>query len=196
MSWRALIVDVGPGGLLWALTLGLVALGSAAAAQPADAERQAAAMVQTVLDQLTAFRRDDFEAAYGFASESIRAQFTPEAFREMVTRGYAPIAHSIGARVLGTQLFDARRGLVEIRVEGRNGQTVDALYEMVEEGGAWRINGVLAKPAPAGERAGADPPSALSYTGTSIHSPAVTSRRPRPATTLPASEWKPRASQA
>ena len=63
-----------------------------AGAQPADPERQKAAMAQTVLDQLAAFRRGDWEAAYGFASAFIQAQFPPDAFREMVTRGYAPIA--------------------------------------------------------------------------------------------------------
>lgn len=135
----------------WALA-GLLLAGPAAA-QPSDAERQSAAMQQTVLDQLAAFRRGDWAGAYGFASETIRMQFTPEAFRQMVTRGYAPIAHSASATVLQTHIDSPRRGYVEVRVQGQNGQVIDALYELVEEQGAWKVNGVLTKPAESGDLA-------------------------------------------
>jgi hypothetical protein len=108
-------------------------------------------MRQTVLDQLAAFRRGDWAAAYSYASESIQTQFTLEAFREMVTRGYGPIAASSRASVLHTHLDGPAHGFVEVRVYGQDGQTIDALYEVVEEKGAWRINGVLAKPAEPGE---------------------------------------------
>jgi hypothetical protein len=108
-------------------------------------------MRQTVLDQLAAFRRGDWTAAYSYASESIQKQFTPEAFREMVTRGYAPIAASSRASVRRTVLDGPGHGYVEVRVYGQNGETIDALYELVEEKGAWRIGGVVAKPAPPGE---------------------------------------------
>jgi hypothetical protein len=130
--------------------LALPWLAGPAAGQAADPERQTAAMIQTVLQQLEAFRRGDWAAAYGFASSSIRSRFTPEAFREMVTGGYAPIARPLQSRVLATRTLDPQRGLVEIRVEGQNGETVDALYELVEEQGAWRINGVVARPVPQG----------------------------------------------
>jgi hypothetical protein len=125
-------------------------LAGPAAGQPGDAERQAAAMIRTVLQQLEAFRRADWAAAYGFASSSIRARFTPEAFREMVTGGYAPIARPLQSWVLATRALDAQHGLVEIRVEGQNGETVDALYELVEEQGVWKIGGVIARPVPQG----------------------------------------------
>ena len=121
-------------------------------AQPAD---QAAAMARVVLDQLAAFRRDDWASAYAFASSGIQAQFRPEAFRAMVTQGYAPIARSRTATVGRVEAFDAHRGLVEVRVEGENGETIDALYELVEEQGAWRVNGVLARPVERGTTASA-----------------------------------------
>jgi hypothetical protein len=72
-----------------------------------------------------------------------------------VTRGYAPIAASSRATVRRTLLDVPGHGFVEVRVYGRNGETIDALYELVEEKGAWRINGVVAKPAP-GELTRAD----------------------------------------
>jgi uncharacterized protein DUF4864 len=120
-------------------------------AQPSATEQQVAAMQQTVLDQLAAFRRGDWAAAYAFASETIRGQFTLDTFREMVSRGYAPIAQSAAATVLGTEVVGAGRGYVAVRVQGQNGQTVDALYDLVEERGAWKINGVVTKPAERGE---------------------------------------------
>jgi hypothetical protein len=124
----------------------LLILGGAAA-QPAD---QGAAMTRTVLDQLAAFRRDDWALAYAFASSGIQAQFGPEAFRAMVTQGYAPIARSRTATVGRVEAVDAQHGLVEVRVEGENGETIDALYELVEERGAWRVNGVQTRPAERG----------------------------------------------
>jgi Domain of unknown function (DUF4864) len=126
---------------------------AAAEGQPAD---QGAAMARTVLDQLAAFRRGDWAAAYAFASSSIQAQFGPEAFRAMVTQGYAPIARSATATVGRVEALDGHRGLVEVRVEGENGETIDALYELVEEGGAWRVNGVLTRPIGGGPTASTD----------------------------------------
>jgi hypothetical protein len=145
----------GRAGQLAAAVLLVVATAGSAAGQ-SDTEREAAAMRQTVLDQLEAFRRGDWAAAYSYASESIRSQFTPEAFREMVTRGYAPIAASSRATVRRTLLDVPGHGFVEVRVYGQNGETIDALYELVQEKGAWRINGVVAKPAPPGELTRAD----------------------------------------
>jgi hypothetical protein len=118
-------------------------------------------MTRTVLDQLAAFRRDDWTGAYAFASASIQAQFGPEAFRAMVTQGYAQIARSRAATVGRVESLDSHHGLVEVRVEGENGETIDALYELVEEQGAWRVNGVMTRPVTRGTtaRVGPDRPS-------------------------------------
>ncbi|MBI4010800.1 MAG: DUF4864 domain-containing protein [Candidatus Rokubacteria bacterium] len=140
------------GRRLVAAALLLLAAGPAAA-QATDVERRAAAMQQVVLDQLAAFRRGDWGTAYGFASGTIRAQFSPEAFRQMVTRGYASIAASTSASVLRTEADDPQKGYVEVRVYGQNGENVDALYELVDEQGAWKINGVVARPVERGDLA-------------------------------------------
>jgi len=146
------------GQLLSSQSLILLLL-AAAGAQPQD---QGAAMARTVLDQLAAFRRGDWAAAYALASSAIQAQFGPEAFRAMVTRGYAPIARSATATVGPVEALDGQHGLVEVRVEGENGETIDALYELVEEQGAWRVNGVLTRPVERGATAaiGAAQPAA------------------------------------
>jgi hypothetical protein len=144
--------------------LAVLLLAAAGSAQPRD---QGQAMTQTVLDQLAAFRRGDWTAAYGFASSAIQAQFGPEAFRVMVTRGYAPIARSASATVSRVEALDGQHGLVEVRVEGENGDTIDALYDLVEEQGAWRVNGVVTRPVERGstarvepDRSSAEPPHA------------------------------------
>jgi len=111
-------------------------------------------MAQTVLDQLAAFRRGDWAGAYAFAAEPIRARFTLAAFREMVTRGYGPIARSARGDVRRTEVLDPQHGLVEIRVEGQDGQVIEAVYELVDEGGQWRITGVVARPVEDGVTAG------------------------------------------
>jgi Domain of unknown function (DUF4864) len=112
-------------------------------------------MTRTVLDQLAAFRRDDWVSAYAFASSSIQAQFGPDGFRAMVTQGYAPIARSRTATVSRVEALGGQHGLVEVRVEGENGETIDALYELVEERGAWRVNGVVTRPVERGPTASA-----------------------------------------
>ncbi len=126
-----------------ALGLACLALAVAAAGQGGDPRAE---MTRTVLDQLAAFRRDDWATAYACASSTIQARFGLGAFRQMVTSGYAPIARSARATVSKVDVVGAGRGLVEVRVEGANGETVDALYELVDEQGSWRINGVLTRP--------------------------------------------------
>jgi len=135
------------------LALSLWAPGPAVAEAP-DAERQAAAMAQTVLGQLAAFRRGDWAGAYAFAAEAIKARFSLDAFREMVTRGYTPIARSLRGTVRRSEVLEPQHGYVEIRVEGQDGQVIDAVYELVEEQGVWRIAGVLARPVEAEVTAG------------------------------------------
>jgi Domain of unknown function (DUF4864) len=127
------------------IALGLVFLLVAApvAGQGADPRAE---MTRTVLDQLAAFRRDDWAAAYTYAASAIQARFGLEAFRQMVTSGYAEIAHSLRATVSHVEMVDPDHGLVQVRVDGANGQTVDALYELVDEQGSWRIEGVLTRP--------------------------------------------------
>jgi Domain of unknown function (DUF4864) len=118
-------------------------IGPAAAQGAGDPQ---AAMTRTVLEQLAAFRRGDWAAAYAYASSTIQARFGLEAFRQMVTSGYTEIAGSLRATVSKVEMIDADHGLVEVRVDGANGRTVDALYELVDEQGSWRIEGVLTRP--------------------------------------------------
>ena len=112
--------------------------------QPALDEKAAA---EPVLRQLDAFRRNDYDAAYAFASAEIHSLFTRESFERMVKTGYPEIADSTRAHVATTRVAGDRVYLV-LKIDGANGQHIEAVYEIVPEAGTWKINGVVARPDP------------------------------------------------
>jgi uncharacterized protein DUF4864 len=118
-------------------------LAAAAAAQP-DADVEAAGRV--VMQQLDAFRRGDFEAAFTFASASIHDQFDRSRFEQMVRGGYPEIARSISAVIDGSKRGDGGQLYLFLSIRGDNGNVVEAVYELVNEQGAWRVNGVVTRP--------------------------------------------------
>ncbi len=126
------------------LTALLLALGPVAATPQSDADVKDAGSI--VLQQLEAFRRDDFETAFGFASAEIHQLFDRARFEQMVRAGYPEIARSASAVIDGVERADGRRLYLFVRVRGTNGRVVEAVYEMVLENGRWRINGVVTRP--------------------------------------------------
>jgi hypothetical protein len=132
------------------LSGGLLAGATGAVAQTLDADAQAAGRV--VMQQLEAFRHDDFATAYSFASVNVRQMFDRAGFEQMVRGGYPEIAHSASATITGSRHGDTGEIYLFIRVLGDNGQAIEAVYELVPEGGGWRINGVVTRPDPS-ERA-------------------------------------------
>ncbi len=98
------------------------------------------------MQQLEAFRRDDFEAAFGFASAHIHQLFDRARFEQMVRTGYPEIARSASAVIDGVERADGNRLYLFVRVRGANGLVVEAVYELVLETGRWRINGVVTRP--------------------------------------------------
>ena len=117
--------------------------GGSASAQPLDADAQAAGRV--VMQQLDAFRQDDFSTAYGFASATIRQMFDRAGFEQMVRGGYPEIAQSMSATIDGSRRGDAGEIYLFVRVRGNNGRAIEAVYELVPEGGSWGINGVVTR---------------------------------------------------
>src|ERR1044072_7532876 len=96
--------------------------------------------------QAGAFRRNAFAPAFGFASEEIHQLFDRPRFEAMVRGGYPEIARSASALITGSERGDGNRLYLLVRVRGANGQAIEAVYEMVLENGAWRINGGVARP--------------------------------------------------
>lgn len=98
-----------------------------------------------VMKQLEAFRRDDFDTAFTFASGAIRAQFDRPSFETMVRRGYPEIARSAFAAVVKTELPSDGIAYVTVKIRGANGQSIEALYELTWEDD-WKISGVVTRP--------------------------------------------------
>lgn len=114
----------------------------AAHAQPAVSEADRSAIREAIQSQVEAFRRDDGEAAFGYASPAIRNMFgTSEIFMDMVRRGYQPVYRP--------RAFDFREivdlhGQVtqKVHVVGPDGRPVTAFYPMTQlPDGTWRIDG-------------------------------------------------------
>jgi Domain of unknown function (DUF4864) len=105
----------------------------------------AKAAAEPVVKQLEAFRRDDFDTAYTFASGEVRAHFDRRGFETMVRRGYPEIARSTFAAVTTSEMDGEGLAYVTVKIRGANGQTIEAVYEVVWEDG-WKINGVATRP--------------------------------------------------
>ncbi len=127
------------------LALLVLALLGCTGAARAQAERDPTAAAEPVVKQLEAFRRDDYDTAYTFASDEIRAQFDRRSFEVMVRRGYPEIASSTFSLVTRTELSAEGVAYVTIKIRGSNGQAVEGLYELVWQNG-WKINGVVTRP--------------------------------------------------
>lgn len=121
----------------------LLAAGAPAAGTAAESRIELReTIVGVIRQQMDAFQRNDFDAAFAVASPAIQRQFgTPENFIRMVIAGYMPVFRP--RSVVFLDLFEDEGNLVQRAVvEGAEGDTVMALYPMVRMGdGSWRIDG-------------------------------------------------------
>src|SRR5207302_7742978 len=115
-----------------ALLMALVLVTPAARAQT---DEKAAA--EPVMRQLDAFRRNDYDTAYGFASAEIHRLFDRAAFEQMVKSGYPEIADSVRANVVATQAGPDGHAYSGIKIRGANGQHLEAMDDVVRDGGNW-----------------------------------------------------------
>ena len=134
--------------LVVAVVIAALCAASTLSAQSAGDVEQAS---EPVLRQLAAFRANDYDLAYSFASEEIHSIFDRQGFELMVKTGYPEIADSARARIVERRVAPSGRVLLLLKIRGANGQQVEALYEMVWESGAWKINSVVARPDPGEE---------------------------------------------
>jgi hypothetical protein len=120
------------------LLLGLAVPALAQDLSPADRT----AIRDIIQSQVEAFRRDDGDAAFGYASPSIRGMFgSSEIFMDMVRQCYQPVYRP--------QEFDFREIVTlhgqitqKVHVVGPDGRPVTAFYPMTQlPDGTWRIDG-------------------------------------------------------
>ena len=124
----------------------LLPLGLVRAQTPGPGVEDVRAASEPIMRQLEAFRRGDFDAAYTFASEEIRGRFGRAQFEAMVRGGYPEIARSVFAAVADGERASNGNVYLVVKIRGANGVSIEAVYEMVSEAGAWKINGVVTKP--------------------------------------------------
>ncbi len=123
------------------LAVGLWSAAPTAQAQSVDIEA-------TITAQIEAFKADDFDQAFTYASPNIQGLFrTPENFGRMVRGGYPMVWRPSEVTYLElkeTAGFQFQRVLIK----DADGAVHLLEYQMVELNGAWKINGVrlLANP--------------------------------------------------
>ena len=102
----------------------------------------------TISNQIEAFRADDFDTAFTFASPMIQGMFgSPDNFGQMVRNGYPMVWRPDEFRFL--ELREIAGSLWQ-KVFIRDGAgTIHILdYQMIRGEGGWRINGVQVLRAP------------------------------------------------
>lgn len=113
----------------------LLALPLTAAAQQAEIEG-------TINSQIEAFKSDDFEQAFSFATPGLQRLFrSPENFERMVTQGYPMVWRPADVEYLEL----AERGgeqWQKVRIVDQKGFAHLLLYRMIETPEGWRIGGV------------------------------------------------------
>lgn len=100
----------------------------------------------TINNQVAAFRAGDAEAAFGYASQNIRAIFgTAARFDQMVARGYPMVRDPAEVRMLAPH--QEADGLWQrVLFIDRQGQGHVLDYQMVQTPQGWRINAVVLVP--------------------------------------------------
>ena len=99
--------------------------------------------VQAIINgQIEAFQKDDFVAAFTYASPSIRSMFgTPENFGKMVQRGYPMVWRPKEVRFLDFESTPA--GLMQsLQIVDQAGKVHYLRYLMVSTSKGWKISGV------------------------------------------------------
>lgn len=124
-------------GLLTALCLALPM--EAAKADPVQ---------ETILNQLEAFKADDFATAFTFASPSIKSIFmSAENFGRMVRNGY-PMVHRPGSVRMLEQREISGSLWQKVMITDQSGRTHVLDYQMIQTPDGWQINGVQLLPEP------------------------------------------------
>ena len=110
---------------------------------PAKAADRTAA-ISAIQAQLKAFGRGDYKTAITYQSSDLKRSFqSPGQFRAMIMQAYPEFAHSKRV-VFGPAEADAAGAhlAIPVAVTGLDGVTVHAVYLMVREGKAYRVDGV------------------------------------------------------
>jgi len=111
-------------------------------------------LYEVVYKQRTAFRADDYPAAYRHASADFQQKFNVEQFTEMVRSDYLGMVRAVRVE-FGAVERQGRRALIQVFFIDARGQVLPCVYSLVDEGESWKIDGArLLRRWPAGTRLG------------------------------------------
>ncbi|MCZ4351093.1 DUF4864 domain-containing protein [Roseovarius aestuarii] len=108
----------------------------------ADAEAQAEPIEAVISAQIKAFKADDFEQAFTYASPMIKRMFgDAQSFGVMVQRGFPMVWRPANVQFLNQE---ERDGAVwqDVLVRDSTGASHVLQYEMIQIDNGWKINGV------------------------------------------------------
>jgi hypothetical protein len=127
---------------LTVLTAILLNGAACASADDSIAQADAAAIRQVIQSQMEAFKTDDWNAAFAYASPAIQTRFqSPQIFSQMVTQAYQPVYRPRGIQFREVQASEFGP-TQEVFVLGPDGLSYLAYYTMEKQAdGSWRING-------------------------------------------------------
>lgn len=113
-------------------------------AQSAVSAEDEEAIRGVITQQIEAFKRDDGDAAYAFASPHIQEKFgDPGRFLDMVRRAY-PAVHRPRSLDFTELLVGDGTIVQQVELIGPEGEAQLALYSMQREpSGQWRIDGCI-----------------------------------------------------
>ena len=126
--WKAIMGMLG--GMILSLTLGI------------EVNAQQAEIEGTISSQIEAFKSDDFEQAFTYATPNLQRLFqSPANFQRMVTQGYPMVSRPAEVQYLELQ---ERAGdqFQKVRITDQKGMIHLLLYRMQQTEAGWRIGGV------------------------------------------------------
>jgi hypothetical protein len=101
-----------------------------------------------IQNQIDAFLRDDFDAAFTYASPNIKRLFgTSDRFGMMVRQGYPMVWRPSDVRYLDLETIDGRLWQ-KVMITDAAGAVHVLGYQMIETAEGWQINGVQVLQAP------------------------------------------------
>ncbi|MFT6676493.1 MAG: hypothetical protein ACJAVM_002697 [Sulfitobacter sp.] len=106
------------------------------------ATAQQSEIEDTINQQFEAFKADDFDQAFSYATPNLQKLFqSPENFQRMVTKGYPMVTRPAEVRYLENKQIGATF-LQKVQITDAKGFTHILLYQMELTEAGWRIGGV------------------------------------------------------
>jgi hypothetical protein len=107
-------------------------------------KQERGAAIASIRGQLEAFRSDDYEKAIALQSDSLKQNFTPASFREMIRGSYPQFANFRRVEFgQGRTEPTSRTVSIPIEIIGHDGNITQATYMMSWENKAYRVAGVM-----------------------------------------------------